>query len=299
MFSSYWEKRVNDETFKDNLQNLYRGFWETIENYKIEDISYFLNHEMKTYYVEDNVSEGARIADRLRPHVVNVFSDWFFSEELSFRERIEDDTWEEWKSYSKKTIEFPPEFVESIMRQPAIKELFTDVIHNAIIAFTKKINPIFSAVSSLGIEKQIRDFIVPFMDNVVDIAVQFVLSEENRGMFEELNAVILENIADFKPEVLRSVDFTEWSDEIIPLIDKTLRDKKFQKSSRETFSSFLSIIETRYKNQTIGEIINDKKALEELKNHTLSIEEINLIRPFFLNEHVMNFIEKEISLHES
>lgn len=298
MFSLYWKKRVNEESFRKNLQYLYKGFWETIENYQITDITFFLEYQMNSYYKESNISEGSRFADNIRPHIIEIFTQWFFNEKLSFRERIHDDTWEAWKKYSQKTIELPPEFIESIMKQPAIKELFTDVIHNAIIAFTKKLNPFFNAVSSLGIDKQIREFIVPFMDNVVDIATSFVASEENQGLFEELNSVILENLAHLKPETLRSIDLAKWSEDIVPLIDKTLQDKKFQETSKDTFSSFLKVINNQYKNQTLKEVIGDHEMMKTIKDHSFSMEEINMIIPFFMNENVMKFIEEEIKEYE-
>ncbi len=299
-FSQYWDKRTTQESFQKNIPLLVRAFWNTLADYPIRDITSFARGQFDTYYKDGFIHERRENWEKVSPLIMEIFLSFIRKEEKSFRERISDQTWEKWKEYSKKTIDIPPEFIQNIMKQPAIKELFTDVIHKAIIAFSKKINPFFNAVSGLGVEKQIRDFIIPFMDNVVEIATNFILSQENRNMFEDLNAVLLENLAGLKPQIIAEVDLSQWTEELGPLLEKTMTDEIFKASSRETFHSFLNSVEEAVGDKTLRDLLRngDKDVFKDMENLVLAKEEIQILTAYLRNPSVGEFMLKEFMEYE-
>ncbi|GEM_PF-3440288 len=299
-FSQYWNKRTSQESFQENIPLLVRAFWNTLADYPVKEMTSFARGQFDTYYKNDFIHERKENWEKVSPLIMEIFLSFIRKEEKSFRERISDQTWEKWKEYSRKTIDIPPEFVQNIMKQPAIKELFTDVIHKAIIAFSKKINPFFNAVSGLGVEKQIRDFIIPFMDNVVEIATNFILSQENRNMFEDLNAVLLENLAVLKPQMMADVDISQWAEELGPLLEKTMTDEIFKASSRETFHSFLATVEEAVREKTLRDLLRNGKndVFKDMENSVLTKEEIKIIAVYLRNPLVGEFMLKEFMEYE-
>jgi hypothetical protein len=146
---------------------------------------------------------------------------------------FESKTLDAWRKVVKRPIDLPPETVHDIMNQKAIKELFINIIHDAIIGFNKKFNPLAGAMAAFGLEKQIKEFLVPFMDNAVKIGTDFVNNKANQPMFSDFAGKIFDIVIQQKPDILDALMDKEREDEIWQAIHITAQDKTFRKLAHE------------------------------------------------------------------
>lgn len=138
-----------------------------------------------------------------------------------------------WKKVVQRPVDLPPQTVHDIMNQKAIKELFINIIHDAIVGFNKKFNPLAGAMAAFGLEKQIKEFLVPFMDNAVKIGTDFVNNKANQPMFSDFAGKIFDIVIAQKPDILDSLMDKEREDEIWQAIHATAQDATFRKLAHE------------------------------------------------------------------
>lgn len=101
-----------------------------------------------------------------------------------------------------------PEALEEILaqtlRQEFVRKLFAELIHSAILAFNKRVNPIFAGLTAAVLDEQIRSFIALGMPMLQEQAVAFALSRANQTFVVDLarsliRAVLAEPLADLVP----------------------------------------------------------------------------------------------------
>lgn len=101
-----------------------------------------------------------------------------------------------------------PEALEEILaqtlRQEFVRKLFAELIHSAILAFNKRVNPIFSGLTASILDDQIRSFIALGMPMLQEQAVAFALSRANQDFVVDLargliRAILAAPIADLVP----------------------------------------------------------------------------------------------------
>ena len=74
-------------------------------------------------------------------------------------------------------------FVGSLMQEEFVRGLFTDLIFTAIVAFNRRVNPLFGGLTTRLLEEQIKNFIRLFMPMLQQHAIAFALDADNQRMF--------------------------------------------------------------------------------------------------------------------
>jgi len=101
-----------------------------------------------------------------------------------------------------------PQALEQILaqtiRQKFVRKLFAELIHSAILAFNKRVNPIFSGITASMLDDQIRGFISLGMPMLQEQAVAFALSRANQDFVVDLargliRSVLAEPLGDLVP----------------------------------------------------------------------------------------------------
>jgi hypothetical protein len=101
-----------------------------------------------------------------------------------------------------------PQALEQILaqtiRQKFVRKLFAELIHSAILAFNKRVNPIFSGITASMLDDQIRGFISLGMPMLQEQAVTFALSRANQDFVVDLarsliRSVLAEPLGDLVP----------------------------------------------------------------------------------------------------
>lgn len=78
------------------------------------------------------------------------------------------------------------EILAHTLRQEFVRKLFAELIHSAILAFNKRVNPIFSSFTASMLDDQIRSFIALGMPMLQEQAVAFALSRANQTFVVDL-----------------------------------------------------------------------------------------------------------------
>jgi hypothetical protein len=86
--------------------------------------------------------------------------------------------------------------IARMMRQELIQDLFTNVIHTAIVSFNKRVNPIFGGLASAMLEDQIKGFIRFFIPMVLDQATSFVVADRNQELFSDFARSLVRELLD-------------------------------------------------------------------------------------------------------
>jgi hypothetical protein len=72
------------------------------------------------------------------------------------------------------------EILAQIIRQKFVRKLFAELIHSAILAFNKRVNPFFGGITASMLDAQIKSFIELGMPMLQEQAVAFVLRPANQ-----------------------------------------------------------------------------------------------------------------------
>jgi len=89
-------------------------------------------------------------------------------------------------------MSLPKETVRQFLSQDAIQQLFISIITDSIISFNKKVNPLSGLTAALGMEKQIKNFLQPFMGNVINSSTDFVVSDKNKQLFTKMSVSLFD-----------------------------------------------------------------------------------------------------------
>lgn len=88
------------------------------------------------------------------------------------------------------------DLIGRMMRQELVQDLFTNVIHTAIVSFNKRVNPLFGGLATAMLEDQIKGFIRFFIPMVLDQATAFVVASRNRGLFSDFARTLVRELLD-------------------------------------------------------------------------------------------------------
>ena len=294
-FNEYWQKRVQEDDFRANVNQLAK-----------EGLGQFL--DMNIGEIVDDLSAGVEQADQktmaeiggqvYSALIINgtpIVKDLTEETNKAINERVGADALAAWREVVSQPVDLPPETVKAVVQQPAIKELFVNIIHDSIIGFNKKFNPLAGAMAVMGIDKQIREFLVPFMDEVTKLATDFMVDGKNKTMFQDFAAKVFDIVIAEKPAKYMGMPIENSSKLIATAVDKTLNDGTFQQESKESSLKLLAKIKEKYGSQSVRDYMKDngiKDPTRDLTKWELDIAAKHLAKPAFAS-----FIEKEIQKH--
>lgn len=172
---------------------------------------------------------------------------------------VEADTLSAWRKVVTHPVDIPPHVIASITEQQAVKELLTTVVHDAIIGFNKKFNPAFGVLAAFGAEKQIKEFIIPFMDSAVKIATDFMNNPQNKPMLSDFMGKIYDIIVSQKPDILDSVISDTGEDEAWIAQHITSKDMKLRKLVHEHILNVIAELKKRNGSMSYREYLKKNK----------------------------------------
>ena len=249
---AYWDERGKTDEFRKNVKDAYNGIIEDSLNMPLE---WYLDFG-KVLLAKPPVPESWFTTTE------NVRREWqpLIEEELRRRNKSPSEiasskTLDAWRKYFSHPPDLERDTVEEIVKQGAIKDLFVTIIHDAIISFNKKFNPFFGAVAALGLDKQIKEFIIPFMDSATDIATDFIVDPANKSKFSDMGVHMVDLISRQKPDVLLQVGKIPNDDDFASLIKTTVCDENVRKFVAEVYGVVADTIKAKHAGKTLGEAL--------------------------------------------
>lgn len=267
-FNNYWEKRVQDDAFRDSVNQLAKDAVNELIDLNIGEIC----DDLSAGIEQSNQKEANEfLAPVVRATLINgtpISKALIEEANKALNERMGEGALKAWREVVSQPIDLPPETVQAVVQQPAVKELFINIIHDAIIGFNKKVNPLAGAMGMLGIDKQIKDFLAPFMDQVTNMATEFMVDKKNTAMFQDFAGKVFDIAVSEKPAKYMNLPIEESSKLIADAVEATLNDETFQKDSKESGLNVLAKIKEKFGKQTIREYMNDNNIKDPTRDLT-------------------------------
>lgn len=288
---NYWENRVKEKNFRNNINQLVKDLYNEFIDLKIEEIADGLLEGVEK---SDPASHNVFVSSLVNALIVDstpIIKENIERRNLSINDVLSDDSLQSWRAVVTQPVDLPKETIQAVIEQDAVKELFINVIHDAIIGFNKKFNPLFGAVSALGLDKQIKEFLVPFMDSVTGMATEFMTDNKNKGMFQEFAGKIFDMVIKEKPEKYKELPIENTSSLIAEAVAKTITDSKAQDESKKLTISFIAKVKDKFGSKTIREYMNDNNITDPTRD--LTDFELDIIVKRISGSAVSTFVVKE------
>lgn len=292
-FKQHWQKRTQEKEFKDNLDQLLQDSIEQFLDLKTEDFIDFVEYEIRELDhgilgpLAENIFEGLTLDS------TKDLLEYIEKQNHSIAENMQEDTLEKWRSVATYPVEVPHDTVHKIMNQKAVRELFTDIIHKSIVGFNKKFNPLAGATAIFGIDNQIREFIEPFMDTIVEVATEFVTSKDNQQLSQDFAGKVFDIIVHEKPDSLQGITTDEMHDTVAAAVKATLLDETSDKRTKDAAVEVLGSAKKRFAGTTLREML--KKQNISLPERRLTDREKDEFAEFAAGHAWATFLEKEFN----
>jgi hypothetical protein len=183
------------------------------------------------------------------------------------------------------------DFISGLMQREFVQTLFTDIIHTSIVAFYKRVNPLFGAVATSMLEDQIKGFIRLFMPMVQRQATAFVIDEKNRALFSEFSRSITRELMREPLPDLTVFLSTGRSKRAEALVKKFVASSKMRALVRDMTLAVWDGVYHRLQKRKLGDVLMlDKQA------GWFAERGVEMILPALSRPHLRQFVEKELQL---
>jgi hypothetical protein len=180
-------------------------------------------------------------------------------------------------------------FVASLMQQEFIRRLFMEIIFTAIVAFNRRVNPLFGAFTTRVLEDQIKGFIRLFMPMLQQQATAFVISTGNQRFLLDLMRSIVRELLDVPlPRYVVAISPAERK-KLAALIRKTMSNARLESLVREAALAAWDDLYASIERKKIGDLL-------QLDEHAarLARSGVELILPALTRRGVLEFIAAEV-----
>lgn len=285
-FYSHWQQRTAQDSFSERLNKL----WHDSVNDFLDKRTDELLHRAQDI---ENASEEAwqsQAGDTWAPRILDLWQKRIFpiikeeGEKLPkpLKDMVSAESYQAWQEVYGQPIQWDKDMVEEAVNHPAIKEMFVDVIQEAIISFNKKYNPFFGAASAFGIEKQIREFLVIFMDSAINMVSNFLTSEKNQDLIAQFNQQIYQLAMEQKPSFYLNAFPPEGQGRAMEAMGTTSQDQTLSRN----LLSFAQTVQKR-----LSQDFGDKTLRELLEQNGDKVVVPDL--PFTIRQNIQDYLGQE------
>lgn len=176
-----------------------------------------------------------------------------------------------------------PEALEQILartiRQQFVRKLFAELIHSAILAFNKRVNPFFSGITATVLDAQIKSFIALGMPMLQEQAVAFALSRANQDFVVDLarslvRGVLAEPLADLVPQASAGQ-----RKRIERLVVRALESERFREAAPAAALRLWDDVYGQLRDEKLGQLVDVERLAEVLVEPLAEMAIAALTRP--------------------
>ena len=181
---AYWQKRLRSKAFKQALAGTLASEVSAMAGERVGSV---LDPELVRTGIREwdlRPADRKRLADLLVAANRRVNSR-LSTESRSLAELLDHQVMEDIETLVDGLTEqsaYTETFVADLMQQEFVRRLFTDIIYTAIVAFNKRVNPVFGVLTMRAFEDQIKGFIRLFMPMLLEQATAFATRPENQRL---------------------------------------------------------------------------------------------------------------------
>jgi hypothetical protein len=171
------------------------------------------------------------------------------------------------------------DLIAQTLRQEFVRNLFVEVIHTSIMSFNKRVNPLFSGLTSSMLEGQIKNFIGMFMPMIQEQAVAFAVSKSNQRVFLDFTRSIVRLFFDVPLASFASMVSAQQRKQVEKLIKQAVGNPQLESVGRQLAVSVWDDVYAKISNRKVGELINVEKYGAQLAERCADVVLAGLTRP--------------------
>lgn len=290
-FHSYWKNRVFSAEFRSRIEELRKRAWQEFLDTPMVEILQVIAWQIEKLPVD---TSWHKALEQIGRDVHDMVSQRIKEANLSPQEVLEATTIALWRKFVARPVELDEKTVSTLVDAPAVRELFVTIIHDSIIEFNKKFNPFFGGLAALGIDKQIREFIIPFMGHISELAKNFILNPANRTKMAEFHEIAFDLIIRQKPDFFYNLSTQEANEVFIEALHNTFQDHELKKFVLDIFYKYKADVEAKHGQKSLGQYLSEYNihpTVPELKE-----EELNFyLQKLATSQTVIWFLEEEFT----
>ena len=183
------------------------------------------------------------------------------------------------------------DFIARLMRRQFMQNLFTDIIHTALVSFYTRVNPLFGAFTMRAMEEQIRGFIRLFIPRVQQQATEFIMDRSNQAVFADFSrAIVRELLYEPLPHLFAFATSTGDPERGARFVTHAATNPRLRALSREMSLAVWEGIHARLRNKRIDDVVR-------LVRHAdwLAARGAEIVVPILERPQVRRFVEGELA----
>ena len=299
-FSNYWDNRIMQVDFQENIKLLIIKLLKEIFNKKVSIIIKIILDKFSESSTELSILNIQLKKDMILS-AIKIINNKTSSTNKPINQILNNKTIECWRNFSGETgsafTKLESQFLKDIMNQDAMNHMLKLVITEVIARVNQKINPAFKLATLTGLDGGCKNNIISptvglFMPLALDIMIEFITDDNNRDKFESFTKQLFDIIVSKEPQVATRVWDDEFFDNLSEAISLTLSDSDLMNNSCNIFDTFVSNIEEKHGNLTIFELF-EKFNLQDPLTKVMNQDVIIPIK-YIGSDYIKSFMEKEI-----
>jgi hypothetical protein len=294
-YQRYWADRVQSEDFRRALRKVLEEEFRALAGQKVGDLvdAQAVAEMIKRW--DKTVNQG--IAAEMVVEVSRLVAQELSQKKTSVRGLLDSRVADDLDTFLERRIvlsERAEEFISRLMQREFVQTLFTDIIHTSIVAFYKRVNPLFGAVATSMLEDQIKGFIRLFMPMVQRQATAFVVDERNQVLFSEFSRSIIRELVREPLPDLTAFASKGRNKKAEAFVTKAVASTRMQELVRSMSLSVWDGIYHRLHRRKLGDVL-----MLEKQAGWLAERGVEILLPVLSRPHLRQFVERELALAAS
>ncbi len=163
------------------------------------------------------------------------------------------------------------EFLTALMEREFVRGLFTDLIFTALVAFQRKVNPLFGALAARALEDQIKGFIGLFMPMLQAQAIAFAVNRSNQRAVIDLVRAITRQLLAMPIGRFAAMAAPEGGGSLDALLRLAAANSRLADLSRRAVLAAWDDVFASVKNRRIGDLLRIEDNAEWLADRVVAM----------------------------
>ncbi|MCS6983864.1 MAG: hypothetical protein NZM25_01900 [Leptospiraceae bacterium] len=251
-FQEYWQSRVRSPAFRQRVRELHEKAWAEFLSTPMLEMLQVVEWQIQKFPLDPSWHSAF---DKMGRDIHDMVSARIKERDKAPQEVLSPNTIALWRKFVGKPLELDEETVSTLVDAPAVRELFVTIIHDSIIEFNRKFNPFFGGLTALGLDKQIREFITPFMGHITELAKNFILNPANRAKIGEFQEIAFDLVVRQKPAFFYNLSSKEGDELFIQALHETFRDQELKEFVLEIFRKYRLDVEAKHGQKSLKDYL--------------------------------------------
>ncbi len=151
------------------------------------------------------------------------------------------------------------EILAQVIRQKFVRRLFAELIHSAILAFNKRVNPLFGGITAAMLDAQIKSFIELGMPMLQEQAVAFALRPANQQFAVDLaRSLIRGALAEPLGELVPRASAGQRK-RIERLVVRVVESERFRTAAPAVAQQLWDEVYTEIRDKKLGQLVDEQR----------------------------------------